>query len=87
MLAKWRGFPNSLLICVSATLLRAHCSCERWLCVLWMLQGSIDQVEGLISFSTDAEELLQWDAQIASVCNQLNTMLDSAAAKGITLKA
>ncbi|EIE27709.1 hypothetical protein COCSUDRAFT_45959 [Coccomyxa subellipsoidea C-169] len=47
------------------------------------LQGSIDQVDGLLHFDSDTEGLKQWDEQIASVCNQLNSILDSAADRGL----
>eukprot|EP00884_Botryococcus_braunii_P007009 jgi/Botrbrau1/16309/Bobra.0066s0077.1 len=39
------------------------------------LQGSIEQVEGLLEFSTHAGDLLDWDLQIESVCHRLNNML------------
>ncbi|BDA48473.1 COP9 signalosome complex subunit 4 [Coccomyxa sp. Obi] len=51
------------------------------------LQGSIDQVDGLLHFETDTEGLKQWDEQIASVCNQLNSILDSAAERGLPVVA
>jgi COP9 signalosome complex subunit 4 len=58
-------------------------------CVMvWILvQGSIDQVDGLLHFETDMEGLKQWDEQIASVCNQLNNILDSAADRGLPVFA
>ena len=52
-----------------------------------VLQGSIDQVDGLLCFETDAEGLQQWDEQIGLVCNQLNTILESAAAQGLLVEA
>ena len=51
--------------------------------VLSDMQGSVDQVDGLLCFETDAEGLQQWDEQIGLVCNRLNTILESAAAKGL----
>ncbi|KAK9863293.1 hypothetical protein WJX84_010863 [Apatococcus fuscideae] len=45
------------------------------------LQGSIDQVEGLIRFDTASEQLLQWDEQIQKVCNQLNGIADTIISK------
>ncbi|CAL5223938.1 g6541 [Coccomyxa viridis] len=47
------------------------------------LKGSVDQVDGLLCFETDTEGLQQWDEQIGLVCNRLNTILESAAAKGL----
>lgn len=56
--------------------------------MVWILvQGSIDQVDGLLHFETDMEGLKQWDEQIASVCNQLNNILDSAADRGLPVFA
>ena len=49
------------------------------------LQGSVDQVDGLLCFETDTEGLQQWDEQIGLVCNRLNTILETAAAKGLGL--
>lgn len=51
------------------------------------MQGSIDQVDGLLRFETDAEGLQQWDEQIGLVCNRLNTILETAAAKGLLIEA
>ena len=51
------------------------------------VQGSIDQVDGLLRFETDAEGLQQWDEQIGLVCNRLNTILETAAAKGLLIEA
>lgn len=50
------------------------------------LQGSIDQVEGIIRFDAHSEELLHWDDQIQSICNQLNGILDSCASRGIPVQ-
>ena len=50
-------------------------------------QGSIDQVDGLLRFETDAEGLMQWDEQIGLVCNRLTTILEAAAAKGLLVEA
>ena len=51
------------------------------------MQGSIDQVDGLLCFDADAEGLKQWDEQIASICNRLNSVLESAAAEGLPVTA
>eukprot|EP00891_Asterochloris_glomerata_P000125 jgi/Astpho2/125/fgenesh1_pm.00004_%23_17_t len=51
------------------------------------LQASIDQVIGLVSFNSSSEQLLQWDAQIQSICGQLNGMIDKMANKGIKIEA
>ncbi|MCO5588682.1 hypothetical protein L7F22_042641 [Adiantum nelumboides] len=47
------------------------------------MKGSIDQVEGVIHFGTDIEELQQWDQQIVNLCQALNDVLDSMAKKGL----
>lgn len=47
------------------------------------MQGTIDQVDGLIAFDRESERLLQWDTQIQSVCQSLNDILDGAAARGL----
>lgn len=47
------------------------------------MKGSIDQVEGVIHFGTDIEELQHWDQQIVSICQALNDVLDSMAKKGL----
>ncbi|KAH7439959.1 hypothetical protein KP509_04G084400 [Ceratopteris richardii] len=47
------------------------------------MKGSIDQVEGIIHFGTDIEELQQWDQQIMNICQALNDVLDSMAKKGL----
>lgn len=47
------------------------------------LQGTIDQVDGLIAFDSEGERMLQWDDQIQSVCQSLNSILDGAAARGL----
>ena len=51
------------------------------------MQGSIDQVDGLLCFDADVEGLKQWDEQIASICYQLNGLLESAADKGLPVTA
>ncbi len=51
------------------------------------VQGSIDQVDGLLHFDAEAAGLKQWDEQIASICDQLNGILESAAAKGMPIAA
>lgn len=47
------------------------------------LQGSIDQVDGMIRFDAHSEELLHWDDQIQSICNQLNNILEGTVARNI----
>ncbi|KAB2083498.1 hypothetical protein CXB51_011032 [Gossypium anomalum] len=47
------------------------------------MRGSIDQVEAVIHFEDDTEELQQWDQQIVGVCQALNDILDSMAKKGM----
>ncbi|KAL3698309.1 hypothetical protein R1sor_012385 [Riccia sorocarpa] len=47
------------------------------------MRGSIDQVEGVIHFENDIEELQQWDQQIVSICQALNDVLDSMVKKGM----
>ncbi|KAK9270934.1 hypothetical protein L1049_026521 [Liquidambar formosana] len=48
------------------------------------MRGSIDQVEAVIHFVDDTEELQQWDQQIAGLCQALNDVLDSMA-KGLSI--
>lgn len=40
------------------------------------MQGSIDQVEGLIHFQDSLEQLVQWDKQVANVCIKVDHILD-----------
>jgi len=47
------------------------------------MRGSIDQVEGVIHFENDIEELQQWDHQIVSICQALNDILDNMVKKGL----
>ncbi|KAG6748870.1 hypothetical protein POTOM_048807 [Populus tomentosa] len=47
------------------------------------MRGSIDQVEAVIHFEDDTEELQQWDQQIVGLCQALNDVLDSMAKKGL----
>lgn len=47
------------------------------------MQGTIDQVDGLIAFDRESERLLHWDTQIQSVCQSLNDILDGATARGL----
>ena len=61
------------------------CPDQRRSSVPLCLQGSVDQVDGLLCFETDTEGLQQWDEQIGLVCNRLNTILETAAAKGLGL--
>lgn len=49
------------------------------------MRGSIDQVEAVIHFEDDTEELQQWEQQIVGVCQSLNDVLDSMAKKGLTI--
>ncbi|KAK4770549.1 hypothetical protein SAY87_031081 [Trapa incisa] len=49
------------------------------------MKGSIDQVEAVIHFEDDSEELEQWDHQIVGVCQALNDILDSMANKGFSV--
>ncbi|KAK9220269.1 hypothetical protein WN943_008918 [Citrus x changshan-huyou] len=49
------------------------------------MRGSIDQVEAVIHFEDDTEELQQWDQQIVGLCQALNDILDSMAKKGLPI--
>ncbi|KAM1388037.1 hypothetical protein ACFX2I_016208 [Malus domestica] len=49
------------------------------------MRGSIDQVEAVIHFQDDSEELQQWDQQIVGLCQALNDVLDSMATKGMAI--
>ncbi|KAG7024205.1 COP9 signalosome complex subunit 4 [Cucurbita argyrosperma subsp. argyrosperma] len=49
------------------------------------MRGSIDQVEAIIHFEDDIEELQQWDQQIVGLCQALNDIFDSMANKGVSL--
>ncbi|KAB2628085.1 COP9 signalosome complex subunit 4-like [Pyrus ussuriensis x Pyrus communis] len=49
------------------------------------MRGSIDQVEAVIHFEDDSEELQQWDQQIVGLCQALNDILDSMAKKGMSI--
>ncbi|GJS10495.1 COP9 signalosome complex subunit 4 [Tanacetum coccineum] len=49
------------------------------------MRGSIDQVEAVIHFEDDNEELQQWDQQIFGLCQSLNDVLDSMAKKGLAI--
>ncbi|KAI3464979.1 hypothetical protein Pfo_021642 [Paulownia fortunei] len=49
------------------------------------MRGSIDQVEAVIHFEDDTEELQQWDQQIVGLCQALNHVLDSMAKKGLPI--
>ncbi|CAI5492372.1 unnamed protein product [Closterium sp. Naga37s-1] len=46
------------------------------------MKGSIDQVEAVIHFDNDTDDLQQWDQQIASLCHALNDILDGVVNKG-----
>ena len=56
-------------------MLSATCGGAEYACAL---QAVIDQVQGSITFDADSEAQLAWDEQIASICNQLNSVLDRA---------
>ncbi|KAK3234883.1 hypothetical protein CYMTET_54889 [Cymbomonas tetramitiformis] len=47
------------------------------------MQGSIDQVDGIIYFANDVEELAQWDTQIQSVCLSVNSIVDDMVKKQV----
>jgi hypothetical protein len=47
------------------------------------VQGSTDQVEGLIFFDDKLEPLLQWDLQIQAVCGKVNDIIDAMGKAGI----
>ncbi|KAI4389923.1 hypothetical protein MLD38_002090 [Melastoma candidum] len=49
------------------------------------MKGSIDQVEAIIHFEDDTEELEQWDQKIVGVCQALNDILDCMAKKGLSI--
>ncbi|XP_042395756.1 COP9 signalosome complex subunit 4-like isoform X1 [Zingiber officinale] len=49
------------------------------------MKGSIDQVEAVIHFEDDTEELQQWDQQIAGLCQAFNDILDDLTSKGISV--
>ncbi|CAA7387849.1 unnamed protein product [Spirodela intermedia] len=49
------------------------------------MRGSIDQVEAVIHFEDDTEELQQWDQQIFGLCQALNDILDCMSCKGISV--
>jgi len=49
------------------------------------MRGSIDQVEAVIHFADDTEELQQRDHHIAGPCQALNDILDSMSSKGIAI--
>ncbi|CAN1323450.1 COP9 signalosome complex subunit 4 [Linum perenne] len=49
------------------------------------MRGSIDQVEAVIHFEDDTEELQQWDQQISGLCQALNDVLDCMAKKGLAI--
>ncbi|TYG83026.1 hypothetical protein ES288_D01G136300v1 [Gossypium darwinii] len=49
------------------------------------MRGSIDQVEAVIHFEDETEELQQWDQQVVGVCQALNDILDSMAKKGMAV--
>ena len=77
------ALSSSSIVCSPALSVPRAIAKESCVC----LQGSIDQVDGLLRFETDAEGLQQWDEQIGLVCNRLNTVLETAAAKGLLIEA
>ena len=50
-----------------------------------LVQGCIDQVEGLLYFNSDSQAIEEWDSRISTVCTQLGTILDHCAAQGMTV--
>ncbi|CAK7349275.1 unnamed protein product [Dovyalis caffra] len=48
-------------------------------------QDHAQQVEAVIHFEDDTEELQQWDQQIVGLCQALNDVLDSMAKKGLSI--
>lgn len=51
------------------------------------VQGTIDQVDGLIAFDGEGERLLQWDDQIQGVCQSLNDILDCSVTHSLPIAA
>lgn len=49
------------------------------------MRGSIDQVDAVIHFEDDTEELQRWDQQISGLCQALNDILDGMSSKGISI--
>ncbi|KAL5704537.1 COP9/signalosome complex subunit Csn4 [Ranunculus cassubicifolius] len=47
------------------------------------MRGSINQVEALIHFDDDTEELQHWDQQIVGLCQALSDVLDGLAKRGL----
>jgi len=41
------------------------------------MHGSIDQVEGIIHFDNDEDEIVQWDHQIQNICVAVNDIMDN----------
>lgn len=41
------------------------------------ITGVVDQIEGVLEFSRDAESLLTWDDQIGGICNAVNTVAET----------
>lgn len=41
------------------------------------------QVEGVINFANDVDEIVQWDTQIQSICVSVNSILDNMVAKNV----
>eukprot|EP00899_Mesostigma_viride_P016333 jgi/Mesvir1/24700/Mv21983-RA.1 len=46
------------------------------------MKGSIDQVDGVIHFEKNVEELVQWDHQIQNVCLAVNSILEKMVKRG-----
>uniref|UniRef100_A0A7N0UMN8 COP9 signalosome complex subunit 4 n=1 Tax=Kalanchoe fedtschenkoi TaxID=63787 RepID=A0A7N0UMN8_KALFE len=49
------------------------------------MRGSIDQVEAVIHFEDDTEEMQLWDQQIFGLCQSLNDILESMGNKGLSI--
>lgn len=49
------------------------------------IKGVIDQVDGVLEFSREAESLLAWDDQILSICNSINDCATEISRKHPTL--
>jgi COP9 signalosome complex subunit 4 len=45
------------------------------------LNGSIDQVDGLVEFQSDDSALTTWDKSISSFCVELNRVTDAIQSK------
>eukprot|EP00771_Trimastix_marina_P000246 gnl/Trimastix_PCT/1256.p1 GENE.gnl/Trimastix_PCT/1256~~gnl/Trimastix_PCT/1256.p1 ORF type:complete len:382 (-),score=125.41 gnl/Trimastix_PCT/1256:96-1241(-) len=45
------------------------------------MEGTINQVQGVIGFESDVGALSQWDDQIADICHSVNAIVDGISAK------